>query len=165
MRGCSIFIIGLGLAVLTALLFGHGVDVGSVEQILMRTEPTLIHITVAIVAGLAVSFALAQPEWSETLPGIAISVALIPPLATLGIGIASFELAIIAGAAVLLAMNVIGIIAAAMVSFSLMDMYQKQNIAESTIKREAEKLREEKQVIDDMAEQLEASPQQHTTHA
>lgn len=155
------FSIGLGLSILTALMFGQGVDIQSTREIMLRTEPTLIHITVAIVAGLAVSFALAQPEWSETLPGIAISVALIPPLAVLGIGIASMNMTVISGSAVLLAMNVIGIVFAAMLSFALMDLYQKQNIAESTIKREEEKQQEEKA---EMQKIIEAETNEITDH-
>jgi uncharacterized hydrophobic protein (TIGR00271 family) len=162
------FVIGLGLATITAFLFGAalGVEIDSNAQILARTEPTLIHVMVAIVAGLAVSFALAQPEWSETLPGIAISVALIPPLAVLGIGLAYFDTTIIGGSAVLLVMNVIGIVAAAMVSFSLMDLYQKQNIAESTIKREEEKLREEQAAIEEIEQnELKADFKEGEHHA
>lgn len=139
------FGIGLMLSILIALFFGNGIE--SNYEIMSRVEPSLIHVMVAIVAGLAVSFALAQPEWSETLPGIAISVALIPPLAVLGIGIANVNVEIITGSAVLLVMNIIGIVAAAMVSFSLMDLYQKQNIAESTIRREEEKMKEENEIV------------------
>lgn len=145
------FGIGLGLSVGTAFLFGA--EISGNYEILSRTEPGLIHVVVAIVAGLAVSFALAQPEWSETLPGIAISVALIPPLGVLGIGIATFNTEVIAGSAVLLAMNIIGIVAAAMVSFSLMDLYQKQNIAASTIKREEEKMQKEEEAMEEIVKE------------
>ena len=128
--------VGLGLAVVATLLFGDGV---LTNEILLRTDPSLIHFIVAVVAGAAVSFALAQPEWSETLPGIAISVALIPPLAVLGVGIAYMNMEVISGSIVMLLMNLAGIMFAAMISFSLMNLYEKQNIAESTIKREEEK--------------------------
>lgn len=145
------FIIGLGLSSVAAVLFGDSAAYAT-SEIMARIEPNLVHFIVALVAGLAVSFALAQPEWSETLPGIAISVALIPPLATVGVGIAAFDLAIVSGSLVLLAINLIGIIFAAMVSFSLMNLYQKQNIASSTIKREDERLEEEKKVIEEITE-------------
>lgn len=141
------FVIGLTLSVLAAFFFGDSSSFMT-HEVLIRTEPNLIHFIVAFVAGLAVSFALAQPEWSETLPGIAISVALIPPLATIGVGIAALDMDIVSGSLVLLAINLLGIIFAAMVSFSLMNLYQKQNIASSTIKREDERLEEEKKVIE-----------------
>lgn len=148
-------IIGLTLAVFAALLFGDASTFLS-HEVLIRTEPDLLHFLVAFVAGLAVSFALAQPQWSETIPGIAISVALIPPLAVIGVGIAAFDLNIIVGSFVLFVVNLFGIIFAAMISFSLMNLYQKQNIAASTIKKEEERLEEEKKVIEQQAHENEA---------
>lgn len=142
------FAIGLGLSILLTIMFGG--DISSNQQIISRIEPSLMHVMVAVVAGLAVSFALAQPEWSETLPGIAISVALIPPLAVLGIGLAKLDMEVIGGSAVLLIANLIGIIFAAMLSFSLMNLYEKQHIAESTIKREDEKIKEEQAAIQEV---------------
>jgi uncharacterized hydrophobic protein (TIGR00271 family) len=145
------FLIGLVLSILAAVLFGDSASYMS-HEVMARTQPDLIHFVVAVVAGLAVSFALAQPEWSETLPGIAISVAFIPPLATVGVGVAALDMAIVSGAFVLLAINLIGIIFAAMVSFSLMNLYQKQNIAFSTIKKEDEKMDEENKMTAEIKE-------------
>lgn len=137
-------LIGLLLAMGAAIFFGDGLIT---DEILSRTEPSLLHFLVAVVAGAAVSFALAQPEWSATLPGIAISVALIPPLAVVGVGIAYLDMDVVSGAAVMLLMNLLGIIFAAMVSFSLMNLYQKQSIAESTIKKEEAKAEKEHAAI------------------
>ncbi len=119
--------VALFVSIIATLLFGEGLVT---SEIMSRTEPSIIHFLVAFVAGAAVSFALAQPEWSETLPGIAISVALIPPLAVVGIGVAMLDMTIIAGSFEMLLVNFLGIMFAAMVSFSLMNLYEKQNIAE-----------------------------------
>lgn len=142
-------VIGLGIATLTTLLFGGVYGEGTIEtfEVMSRTEPSLLHFMVAVVAGAAVAFTLGQPEWSETLPGIAISVALIPPLSVIGIGIAAMDINIIAGSAVMLLMNAVGIIFAAMVTFSLMNLYEKQHIAESAIKREDERQQHEAEAI------------------
>lgn len=145
-------LIGFGIAVLAALILGDG---SVTNEIMMRTEPSLIHFLVAVVAGAAVSYALAQPEWSETLPGIAISVALIPPLAVVGVGVAYLDLMVIKGSLVLLVINLFGIMFAAMVSFSLMNLYEKQNIAASTIKKQEEKEQKEQAAI---AEVLDNEP-------
>ncbi len=140
---------GLGLSFFGALFFGDGTVT---HEILLRTEPSLIYFFVAVFAGAAVSFALAQPEWSETLPGIAISVALIPPLAVVGIGLAMHDVAIIAGSTQMLLVNLIGIVFAAMITFSLMNLYEKQNIAESTIRQEDEKHQKEEAVVAKMVD-------------
>lgn len=114
------------------------------EEILLRTEPSLIYVGVAIVAGLAVSYALAQPALSATLPGIAVSVALIPPLATIGIGLANLDVKVATGAFTLYLVNVLGIIFASMLIFALMNLYTKRSIAEKVAKKEEERLVEAK---------------------
>src|SRR5690606_25996538 len=120
------------------------------EEIISRTQPSLLYLLVAIVAGLAASFALARPDWNESIPGIAISVALIPPLATVGIGIAQLNLAIAVGAFVMLLINFVGISAAGVVSFSLMKLYQKRHIAQRTIEKEEEKVQETNEVVEEI---------------
>jgi len=98
---------------------------------------------------------MAKPEWSDTLPGVAISVALIPPLATVGIGIAALDPLVVKGASVILALNVIGIVGTAMVIFLLMNLSEKAKIAESTIKRENVKQEEEQKNIEKVQKELE----------
>ncbi|OGD66884.1 TIGR00341 family protein [Candidatus Campbellbacteria bacterium RIFOXYC2_FULL_35_25] len=105
-------------------------------EILARTQPSLIYGTVAMIAGLAASFALIKPQLSATLPGTAISVALIPPLAVTGIGVARFDWGMITNSFILFLINAIGIIFASMVVFSLMHLYVKRDVASKTIKKE-----------------------------
>ena len=138
-----------GLVVATVVAFFFG-DIGTYQtsEVISRIHPDHLYFIVALIAGAAVSFALARPEWSETLPGIAISVALIPPLATAGIGIAYLDASVIKGASVLLLLNLLGIVTAAAASFMMMNLYQKKNIAESTIRRENERLQEENNFIE-----------------
>lgn len=154
-------LIGLVLSILATILFGGDVIT---NEMLLRTDPSLIHFLVAVVAGAAVSFALAQPEWSETLPGIAISVALIPPLAVVGSGIALLDIEIISGSVVMLLMNMCGIIFAAMISFSLMNLYEKQNIATSTIKQVEEKQRKEDEAIAEIVDSSNKAKEQNKKH-
>ncbi|MAZ30408.1 TIGR00341 family protein [bacterium] len=147
------FAIGVGLATIATVLFNESSVATS--EVLARTEPSLLYFLVAIVAGAAVSFTLGQPEWSETLPGIAISVALIPPLAVVGIGLATLDIEIVSGSLVLLGLNFAGIVFSAMVTFSLMNLYEKQHIAESTIKKVDERLEREEEAIAAAEEALE----------
>ena len=147
------FAIGLGLSIIATLLFSSG-DVTASFEIMNRTEVSLVHFLIAVVAGAAVAFTLGQSEWSETLPGIAISVALMPPLAVVGIGIAAFNMTIVAGSLVMLLVNICGIVFAAMITFSLMNLYEKQHIAESTIRKEDERVNEEKKTITELDESL-----------
>jgi len=108
--------LGVGAAALATWLFATNIEAFT-SEILLRTEPSLLYLAVAVIAGIAVSFTLVRPELSETLAGIAVSVALIPPLAVLGIGIAKLNLLVVSGSLVLLLINVIGIVVASMVTF------------------------------------------------
>lgn len=136
------FALGILLAVIATFLFAD-TNVRTSYEIMSRTEVSLLHFLIAVVAGAAVAFTLGKSEWSETLPGVAISVALMPPLAVVGIGIAALDMEIVSGSLVMLIVNIFGIVFASMVTFSLMNLYEKQHIAESTIRKESEKAEEE----------------------
>ncbi|MCA9358824.1 DUF389 domain-containing protein [Candidatus Kaiserbacteria bacterium] len=145
--------VGLGVSVAAAFFFG-GEAMYETAEVLSRTNPSHLHLLVAIVAGAAVSYMLARPEWGDALPGVAIAVALIPPLATVGIGIAAWSATIIKGATMMLLLNLFGIVAVAVVMFLLMNLGEKENIAESTLKREDEKVENENKVIAEVAEKM-----------
>jgi len=136
---------GVFVAMLATLLFG----VGKVSaELIALTEPSFLYIGIAIVAGFAATFALVKPKLNEVLPGVAIAIALIPPLAMVGVGIAKWDWALITNSFLLFALNVIGIVFASMITFSLMNFYVKRRVARETIKEEEEKLEEEKELAE-----------------
>jgi len=57
-------------------------------EILNRTSPTLIDLGVAMLAGGAAAFAFTRRSIMNSIAGVAIAVALVPPLAVVGIGLA-----------------------------------------------------------------------------
>ncbi len=145
--------VGLVLATFAAWLFGNESTTHTAE-VLARTDPSHLHLLVAIVAGAAVAYMLARPEWNDALPGVAIAVALIPPLAAMGVGIAALDSEIIRGAAMILLLNLFGIIAVGVIMFLLMNLGEKEKIAESTIKKEEEKAENENKAIAEVNEQI-----------
>ena len=52
-----------------------------------RTKPNLFDLAVAVLAGFAGAYALADEKLSATLPGVAMAVALVPPLANSGLSL------------------------------------------------------------------------------
>lgn len=152
---------GLALSVLAAFFFGNEA-VYYTAEVLARTEPSHLNLLVAIVAGAAVTYMLARPEWGNALPGVAIAVALVPPLAAIGVGIAAWDAMIIKGASMILLLNLFGIIAIAVVVFLLMNLSEKEDIAQSIIKRENEKTQSENKVIAEVAEKITVSREQAT---
>ncbi|MEM7344064.1 MAG: DUF389 domain-containing protein [Chloroflexota bacterium] len=80
---------GMGLAILIGFLAGvllPGAE--PTAEILSRTRPSLFDLGVALVSGFAGAYALCRKDVSSSLPGVAIAAALVPPLATVGIGAA-----------------------------------------------------------------------------
>jgi uncharacterized hydrophobic protein (TIGR00271 family) len=101
---------GVGLAILVALLIGLLVPEPDLTgEILARTRPTLFDLAVALAAGLAGAFALVREELSPALPGVAVAVALLPPLAVVGIGLSMRRLDVAGGALVLFLANFVAI--------------------------------------------------------
>ncbi len=97
------------------------------NEIIKRTQPNLLNFAVALVAGLAVAFAISKPKVNEAMPGVAISVSLVPPLAVVGVGLAKLDVGMASSALILLVVNVIGIMFSAMIIFSLMEFVAKKS--------------------------------------
>lgn len=57
----------------------------TIQQIMIRTSPHLLDLIAELMTGLAGAFALARKDVSDTLPGVAIAVSMVPPLANAGI--------------------------------------------------------------------------------
>ncbi len=133
-------VIGVIASAFAVLVFGAG---KIPEKLIISPDPSLLYAVVAILAGFAATFALIKPKLNETLPGVAIAVALIPPIALIGIGLAKLSWVMMSNAFLLLGINIIGIIFAGMVTFSLMNFYTKKKVAEIVVKKEEIKLNQE----------------------
>lgn len=83
---------------------------GPTTQIMSRTHPSLIDLGVAVAAGLAASMASVRRNVADTLPGVAIAVALVPPLCVSGIGFSIGAWSVGGGATLLFAVNLVAII-------------------------------------------------------
>ena len=75
----------IGVGYLIALLMPSYFDPTNVGQIMVRTTPRLIDLLAALATGLAGAFAIGRRDVSDTLPGVAIAISLVPPLANVGI--------------------------------------------------------------------------------
>ncbi|NES70629.1 MAG: TIGR00341 family protein, partial [Okeania sp. SIO2D1] len=87
------------------------------SEILARTNPSLLDLGVAIAAGAAGSFANSRRRIANALPGVAIAVALVPPLSVIGIGLALGKSEVSTGAIVLFLTNLIGMVFSGSVVF------------------------------------------------
>ncbi len=78
-----------------------------------RLHPSLLDLIVAIVSGIAAAYAKSNPKISGSLVGVAIAVALVPPLSTAGIGLGWMRPEIFTHAFLLFLTNFVGIVLAA----------------------------------------------------
>jgi uncharacterized hydrophobic protein (TIGR00271 family) len=90
------------------------------SEIAARLSPTLLDMGVAIISGTAGAYAHARSEVARSLAGVAIAVALIPPLTVSGIGIGWGEWAVFQGAFLLFLTNLSGIVLAAALTFMVL---------------------------------------------
>ena len=90
------------------------------NEIAARTRPNLLDLGVALFAGCAGAYCQTRKELADTLAGVAIAVALVPPIGVVGIGIALGQWKIWIGALLLYATNLVGITFAAILVFLLM---------------------------------------------
>jgi uncharacterized hydrophobic protein (TIGR00271 family) len=112
-RAGSATLRGALLAVAVGALLGFLVpETTPGSEILNRTAPTLLDLGVALASGAAGAYALSRKGVSAALPGVAIAAALVPPLATVGIGLALGEGSIAGGASLLFLTNLVAITAA-----------------------------------------------------
>ena len=115
-------------------LVSLGLEINS--EIASRAVTSSEFFFVALAAGTAAAFAFARPSLSEAIPGIAVTVALLPPLvvSSVAIPLASFE--IFVKSMGLFSLNLLGIIFAATIIFSLMGFYRQRAEAVKKLEKE-----------------------------
>lgn len=99
-------LLGIAMSWLAGMLLGIPAF-GS--EVLARTQPTLIDLMIALVAGAISSYAKIRPEIGDAISGTAIAVALMPPLCVVGLTISQGQWAYSGGAFVLYFTNLLGI--------------------------------------------------------
>jgi uncharacterized hydrophobic protein (TIGR00341 family) len=127
-RGVTLQVTGLLAAIATAAVMGWllqqtiliapGLDIRTIPQVAERTSPNFLSLFLALGSGLAGSISVMRGAGS-TLVGVAIAVALVPPAATSGLGIAFGLFGVAAAAAVLVVVNLLAINISALVLFYL----------------------------------------------
>jgi len=112
---------GVGLSIAFAALVAILVPMRMVTpEIEARLAPSLLDLGVAVFSGVAGAYAYARESIMKSLPGVAIAVALVPPLAVIGIGVGWWDARIMLGAALLFATNLVGIALAGALTFMVL---------------------------------------------
>jgi uncharacterized hydrophobic protein (TIGR00271 family) len=123
-------VIALTASTIITLLFPHKPVTGEMQA---RLNPTLLDMAVAIISGIAAAYSKSFKEIIQSLAGVAIAVALVPPLAVAGTGIGWGDFHFFFQAFLLFSTNLIGIIIAAVFTFRILGfspaIRSKRNLA------------------------------------
>jgi uncharacterized hydrophobic protein (TIGR00271 family) len=112
---------GVTLALVIAVLIGILSPFKELtDEIMARTQPTLLDLTVALASGMAGAYSLSREEVSAALPGVAISAALMPPLSVAGLGLSLGMPQVAGGAFLLFIANIAAISLAGVIVFILL---------------------------------------------
>lgn len=114
---------GVSVSILTAWIVAswapHIVPFASNSQVISRTSPTLLDLMIAVAAGAAGAYATVDKRVSSSITGVAIAVALVPPLGVVGVALTVASYTDALGAFLLFLTNLVSIILAASLVFVL----------------------------------------------
>lgn len=117
---------GVLLAVAASALLAHvlpvfeGIDTN--DQITSRVSPTVLDLMIALAAGTAGAFALSREDIADSLPGVAIAVALVPPLGVAGVTLQAGAYQDTAGAMLLFLTNLVSMLLAGGLMFVVLGL-------------------------------------------
>lgn len=89
------------------------------SQITSRVSPTLIDLAAATATGLAGAFAVSRRDIGDNLPGVAIAISLVPPLAVVGVTAIDRDWEGAAGALLLFVTNVLAMVVVGAIVFGV----------------------------------------------
>jgi uncharacterized hydrophobic protein (TIGR00271 family) len=115
--GGALLAVGVGWLI-ARLLPEIDEDVTVPGELLARTAPNLMDLGIAVAAGAAGGYVLVRKEAGSALPGVGIAVALVPPLATVGITLGLGRTDLTDGAVLLFLTNLACITLAAALVFT-----------------------------------------------
>ena len=101
----------IAIGYLVGLIYQLPVDAANNSQVAARVSPRLIDLVAALATGAVGAFALVRSDVSDTLPGVAIAISLVPPLVVVGLTLESGVPDESLGALLLFGTNVAAIIA------------------------------------------------------
>lgn len=141
LRSIRIFAISFILVFLTALITGlaSSIKIGQVDFAHIM-EPDLLTFFIAFVAGLAAGYTWAKPALNERLPGIAITVTLLPPLAIAGLAASGANWNLVEIYSKSFFLNLFAIILASSIIFFLMEFYKVKKKLKEEVKQEEKEI-------------------------
>lgn len=127
-RMLGIILVGTISSISLAYIIGFSLsDLTPNQQILIRSAPDLRDLGIALLAGAAGAYGYYRSEYSTVLAGVAIAVALVPPLCCCGLMLEQGHIILAGGSFLLFTTNFIGITFSSLLVFFLLGLKQKRN--------------------------------------
>lgn len=98
------------------------------KQITGRISPRYTDLIVALASGAAGAFAMSRDDISDSMPGVAISISLVPPLCVAGIGLANGEWSGAGGSMLLFLTNYLSILLAGGLFLAILGLEKATNV-------------------------------------
>ena len=125
---------GIVLAIVIGVVLGVTapvvIDTATNTQITSRIEPNVLDLIIAVAAGGAGAYGLSRPDVSDALPGVAIAISLVPPLAVCGIGLSQADARAASGALLLFGTNAVAILLVGGLTFVVTGVVPTYRVAE-----------------------------------
>jgi uncharacterized hydrophobic protein (TIGR00271 family) len=109
------------IGIVFSLVVPQDIDLLSDSQIASRTSPGLADLVAAIATGFAGAIALCRRDVAAVLPGVAIAISLVPPLAVVGVCLGQGAPGLAAGAFLLFFSNLLAMVAAGLLTFATLN--------------------------------------------
>ena len=123
-------VLGFLMTVAISFIIGYITPSGDTlsEEILGRGSPNVLDLMIALFAAGAAAFAMARPGIVGAIAGVAIATALVPPACSIGISFSQGAYLNGLGASLLFLANLVAIIAASSLTFSLLGISLGQSL-------------------------------------
>lgn len=125
------------IAFLVGFLTVNVISATTNSQIAARISPNLDDLVVALAAGAAGAFAYSREDVADSLPGVAIAIALVPPLSVVGLSLSQGNWLAAFGAFLLFLTNFLSILLAGGLVFALLNL-SGASVNSKDISREAQ---------------------------
>jgi len=130
----SIFLV-IVISFILSIIFGSDDNVFIFNDSLRLA---VLYFIVAFASGVAATFAWTRKEVAEIMPGTAVSVSLMPPLAIVGIYLSKMDMVYLRLSLFVFIFNLVGIILGSMVVFSLLKFSKAEKVVEQEAKEQIE---------------------------
>ncbi|MDA3840388.1 MAG: DUF389 domain-containing protein [Patescibacteria group bacterium] len=144
LRSFKIFAYSAFWSMLIAFLVGHfnEFDISSIT-ILGNMEIGYITFVISFIAGIAASYTWIKPDLNSILPGIAITVTLIPPLTASGLALTLKQLDYFYKFIAVTGINILGILLASMFVFTALQFYKSRNKLIAEVNHEEKEIKKD----------------------